>query len=344
MIANLQNLPPFQRRLVFILIIIGGLMLLVAITALLISVTLNGARAQAVAVDKTLTVAQFAALPDKDAYPAAVTIGPDGTVYTASYASGAVWAINAKGEAHELTYTRDEIGAASGLAVEADGSILVVDQNDTDPRTAGGEVKRIGPDGKITVFAKPDDAQGFISPYDIEIGDGGHVYVTDRGRNQVWRFDADGKNGVNWWTPPIAAGQPKGAITGLAYDAVSNALVVTDPDIEALYRVSVTDAQGEVIYHFTETAEEPVGPGFNGATFGPDSTLYVAALGRNTLVTLRDGKLVTLAGNFRGASDVAFAAPNKLYVTNFDQSSLVVPLVQPRLPFALDVVTLPAAP
>ncbi len=341
MIANLQRLPPLQRRLVFILILVGGLMALIAVTVLLISVTLNRGRTQAVAVDPSLTVAQFAALPDKDAYPAAVTVGPDGTVYSASYATGTVWSINAQGEAREIPFTRDEIGAVSGLTVQADGSILVVDQNDTDPRSAGGEVKRIAPDGKITTFAQPNDAQGFISPYDIEQDAAGHIYVSDRGRNQVWRFDADGKNGVAWWTPTIASGQPTGAITGLAYDAATDALVVTDPDLDTLYRVAVADAQGEVIYHFSETAEEPVGPGFNGAAFGPNSALYVAALGRNTLVTLQDGKLVTLAANFRGISDVAYAAPNKLYVTNFDQSSLVVPLVQPRLPFALDVVTLP---
>jgi sugar lactone lactonase YvrE len=343
MIANLQRLPPFQRRLVFILILVGGLMALIAITAILISLTVNGRRAEAVAVDKTLTVAQFAALPDKDAYPAAVTVGPDGTVYTASFATGAIWSINGKGETHEIPFTRDEIGAVSGLTIQADGSILAVDQNDTDPRSAGGEVKRVAPDGKITTFAVPTDRKDFVSPYDIEQDKAGHVYVTDRGRNQVWRFNADGSNGIDWWSPTIATGQPTGAITGLAYDAVTDTMVVTDPDTDTLYRVTIADAKSEVIYHFTQTAEDPIGPGFNGATFGPNSTLYLAALGRNTLVTLQDGKLVTLVASFRGISDVAFAVPNKLYVTNFDQSSLVVPLVQPRLPFALDMVTLPSS-
>lgn len=344
MIANLQRLPIAQRRLVFILMFIGGLLAIIGLTALLISLTVNGQRAQGVAIDKSVTVAPFAELPDKDAYPAAVAVGPDGTVYTASYATGAVWAIDAAGKVRELPYTRDEIGAVSGLAVAPNGTIYAVDQHDTDPRSAGGDVKQIAPDGKITVFATIDDARGFVSPYDVELDSAGHVYVSDRGRNEVWRFDADGRNGVAWWTPTIATGQPKGAITGLAYNVTDNSLIVTDPDIDVLYRVSIADAQADELYRYRETAEEPTGPGFNGATFGADGALYVAALGRNTVVTLRDGKLVTLAGNFRGASDVAFGAPNKLYVTNFDQTSLVIPLVQPRLPFALDVLTLSPAP
>ena len=51
-----------------------------------------------------------------------------------------------------------------------------------------------------------------------------------------------------------------------------------------------------------------------------------------------------IAGHFRGASDVEFAAPNRLYVTNFDQSSIVLPIVRPQLPFAIDVIELSPAP
>ena len=340
LIENIQRLSVVQRRLVFFLLFGGGLLAIVAVTALLISASFNGQRPQAVSLEKGLTVAQFAALPDKDAYPAAVAVGPDGTVYTGSYATGAVWAIGASGQPRELPGTRAGIGAVAGLAVAPDGAILVVDQADSDPRTLGGDVKRIGPDGKIAVFATIPDARGFLTPDDVELDSAGRVYVTDRGRDQVWRFDADGKGGVAWWTPPAEPDGKHGAVTGLAYDAAHDTLIVTDPDLNVLYRVSIADAKGSVLYR--DPADDRTPPGFDGATAAPDGTLYVASLGQNGIVTLRDGQLVYVAGEFRGSSDVAFAKPDKLYVANFDQSSLLLPLIQPRLPFALDVMTLPS--
>ena len=48
--------------------------------------------------------------------------------------------------------------------------------------------------------------------------------------------------------------------------------------------------------------------------------------------------LVYIAGLFRGPSDVDYAAPDKLYVTNWDQFSLAVTASKPSLPFALDVI------
>ncbi|MCZ2097353.1 MAG: hypothetical protein LC121_14045 [Anaerolineae bacterium] len=53
---------------------------------------------------------------------------------------------------------------------------------------------------------------------------------------------------------------------------------------------------------------------------------------------MNDGRLDYVAGLFRGSSDVEYAAPNRLYVTNFDQASIVIPVVRPQLPFAIDVI------
>ena len=75
MIRNLQNFSVWQRRLIFFSIFGGILLVLVAVTLLLVNQTLNnGARVTAVALDAQTTVHQFAALPDDDAYPAAVAV------------------------------------------------------------------------------------------------------------------------------------------------------------------------------------------------------------------------------------------------------------------------------
>ncbi|MFN8452235.1 MAG: hypothetical protein U0521_27470 [Anaerolineae bacterium] len=80
----------WQRRLVFFLIFGGGLLGIVAITLLLITLSLNnGGRVVSVSLVPDVAVRQFAELPDDDAYPAAVAAAL--TARSAgSFATGAV--------------------------------------------------------------------------------------------------------------------------------------------------------------------------------------------------------------------------------------------------------------
>jgi sugar lactone lactonase YvrE len=336
---NLSNASVAQRRLVFILIFGGILMGLILITLLLAGQALNsGPRVQSQALTLDVALRQFATLPDNDAYPAAVTAAPDGTVYTGSYATGAIWAIDPAGNVRELPGTRDAIGAVTGLAVAPDGSLLVVDQLDTDPRSAGGDIKHVVPDGDVTHYA--DIIEGFIAPNDIAFGAAGAFYVTDPGRNEVWRFvvGEDGApQGDVWWVPPAAEANTRNAVTGLAYDPTRDAIIITDPETNTIYRVAIADGSSETIYQHGERSNPP---GFDGATVTSDGRLYVAALGQNGIALIENGDLDYIAGLFRGASDVEYVDPNRLYVTNFDQSSLIIPLLQPQLPFALDLIEL----
>lgn len=330
MLRNLQSMGVWQRRLVFFLIFGGGLLALLAITLLLVTQALNSpTRVMSVALAPDVTVRQFAVLPDDDAYPAALAAAPDGTVYTGSFASGAVWQITPEGDVTEVPGAREALGAVVGLAVEPGGSLLVIDQLDTDPRSAGGQLARIA-DGAVAIVAEV----GFIAPNDLALDAQGRIYVSDSGANVVWRFDADGANGSIWWISP-EQGDVQPAVTGLAYDPLRDAIVITDPEINDVYRVSVADGTSEVIYHHGDRATPP---GFDGVTVTPDGAIYVAALAQNGVARVDDGRLDYIAGLFRGSSDVDYAAPNRLYVTNFDQASIVIPVVRPQLPFALDVI------
>ncbi len=335
---NLRSATVWQRRLIFLLFFGGGIMALIAVTWLLANQAINGGqRSTAYAFVPGVTVAEFATLPDDDAYPAAVAAAPDGTIYTGSFATGAIWSITPTGVVSEVPGSRDAVGALMGIAVAPDGSLLVVDQLDTDPRSSGGKVLRLA-DGTATTFADV----GFTAPNDVIFDASGHVYVSDSGSNQVWRFDADGTNGAVWWVPPASAdGDKRRAITGLAYDPLRDAIVITDPELNDIFRVSIADNSSELIYHHGDRQNPP---GFDGATVTTDGTLYVAAFGQNGIVQVDDGKLEYVAGRFRGASDVEFVAPNLLYVTNFDQTSIVLPIVHPQLPFALDRIELSPAP
>jgi DNA-binding beta-propeller fold protein YncE len=237
----------------------------------------------------------------------------------------------------ELPGSRDGIGAAAGIALLVDGTLLVVDHLDPDVRTSGGDVKRIAPDGTVSVFATIPDEQGFVLPYDIAVDGAGRVYVSDRGRDEIWRFDPDGGGAAAWWQSPTADGTVQPEPTGLAYDAANAAIIAADASLNRLYRIAISDGSTAVLYQHDSRFEPP---GFDGLTVTPDGTIYVAALSLNRVARLDGDSLTYLAQGFRGISDVAYAAPNRLIAANADRFSLAIPAVGPQLPFALDVLTI----
>jgi sugar lactone lactonase YvrE len=336
MFRGLRTLPVWQRRIIFLAIFGGGIVFLLACTLFLITQTLLIPRSEPQAFAPGASVRTFAALPDADAYPASVAAAADGALYTGSYATGALWRIAADGSISEIPNSRDRIGAVSGLAVAQDGALFVVDVLDTDPRSAGGALWRITPDGQIAPFGVlNDDVRGLVAPDDIALDSQGAVYVSDRGRNEVLRYTPDGA-GERWWSPVDAPAAGQRAITGLAYDAARAALLITDSETGEIFRVSVQDGETAILYsHGTR----PFPPGFDGITVAPDGSIYVAALGQNGVARLSDGELEFIAGLFRGASDVE-AYDNLLFVTNFDQASIVLPFIRPSLPFSIDVIAL----
>ena len=96
-------------------------------------------------------------------------------------------------------------------------------------------------------------------------------------------------------------------------------------------------ADTEILYDHGDAAESP---GFDGLTVTADGTIYLAALGQNQLQRLSGGRITVIAAGFRGISDVVHHE-GRLYVTNWDQVSLVSQLVPAHLPFAIDVIELP---
>jgi sugar lactone lactonase YvrE len=340
MIQAVQNLPPTQRRLVFWGIMIFGVVALVLLTVWLVYGAINSQDARdSVSLVDGVTVSAYAQLPDNDAYPSSVAAGrEDGVILTGSYKTGAIWALDAEGGVTELPGTRDAIGAVSALALATDGTIYVVDQEDYDPRTSGGDVKKIAPDGTIAPFATIDDERGFLSPHDVALDPAGNVYVSDRGRDEVWRFNPDGSGGVAWWKSPEVEGAKEYAPTGLAYDPANNAILITDSSLNIIYRVSLDGTTTEAIYQHGDRENAPI---FDGITVTPDGTIYVAALSQDGIARVDGNELAYVAGLFRGPSDVDYSpTANALFVPNFDSGALVVPGLSPRLPFTVDIVKL----
>lgn len=324
MLKRIQSLPRGQRVLIFILIFGGGLMFIIAVTLLLVLLSLNSApRSVAESLQEGYIVREFAQLPDDNAYPAAVAVAPDGTVYTGSYDTGTVWAVR-DGEVAELDDTRDTIGSVAGIAVAEDGTLFVLDRIDSNPRSAGGVIWIIGIDGEIDEWGALED--GFVSPDDLAFGPDGSLFVSDRGKREVWRFYSDGSSEL-WWTAP-----PDALLTGMTYDSTRGLILATDAGTNTLYGIG--DDVG-VIYAYDGIESEA--PGLDGVAVSPDGTIYLAALDQRAVGILQNGVLTYIAGNFRGASDLAYH-DGWIYVTNFDSRSLVLPGIDPQLPFALDVI------
>jgi DNA-binding beta-propeller fold protein YncE len=333
---QLQKLPTRQRKIVFYGLMIGGVVALVLITVWLIFGAINSQENRSsIPLGDGITVREFSQLLDDDAYPAAVSAG-NGVIVTGSYQTGVLWTIDENGTATEIPGTRDAIGAVAGLAVAPDNTIYIVDQLDSDPRTGGGDVKRLSPEGEIDTLPAIPDEQGFVAPDDIMVDPAGNIYVSDRGRDEVWRF----RNGeaVLWWKSPTVEGADTYAPTGLAYDASTDTILITDSSLDAIYRVSLDGTTTEVLY---QHGNRPNTPTLDGITVMPDGTIYVAALGQDGIARLDNGELTYIAGLFRGPSDVDYnPADGNLYVTNFDSGSLVVPGLSPRLPFTIDQIGL----
>ena len=327
MIRRLQALPLRRRRIVLGLLFAAGLLVILLVTLLLILLTFNagGRRDSAVALAAGVRVREFAALPDDDAYPAAISAAPEGALYTGSFVSGAVWRVSPQGQVEELPGTRGALGAVAGLQAAPEGVLYIIDQWDASPLSTGGALLRRAADGRLQELA--DD---FTEPDDVTRDGAGNVYVSDRGAGLVWRLTPAGESGA-WWRPP--AGERTASPTGLAWDATRQALVVTDSARDAIYRVSA-DGTSETLYEHGEAGHAP---GLDGVTVTPQGRILVAAQSQNGLALLEDGQLRYLAGVFRGISDLAWSA-GRIYATNFDSFSLVVGLLRPRLPFALDVI------
>ncbi len=322
MLKRIQSLPRGQRVLIFVLLFGGGLMLIIAITLFLVLMSLNSApRSVAESLQDGYTVREFAQLPDDDAYPAAVAVAPDGTVYTGSYDTGAVWSIR-DGEVIELDDTRESIGSVAAIEVSSDGTVYVLDRIDSNPRASGGRIWSI--DDGVREWATIED--GFVSPDDLTLGPEGWLYAADRGRREIWRFDETGQ-GELWWTAPESA-----LLTGMTYDPTRDMILVVDAETDLLYGIGeVTD----LLYVYDGIDAEK--PGLDGVAVAADGTIYLAALDQRAVGVVQDGVLTYIAGNFRGPSDLAYH-DGRIYVTNFDSRSLVLPGVEPQRPFALDVI------
>lgn len=316
------------RALLFLLLtLLIGAALIAAMTWFVVG---SAPRSRALAVAEGVVVREFAVLPGDEAYPAALALAQDGTLYTGSYKTGALWAIEPAGTVREIPTADERIGSVSGLDA-ADGALYILDR--ITPLDAQGAVvwRYAGDRLESIVEIPPGRVDGVMLPDDIAVDRDGIIYISDRDPPRVLRFSESLRSFEVFWLPDDSSAAP----TGLAYEGLRHALLVADSANDAILRVPV-DAPRESETLFAGTDDS--GYGFDGIDVAPDGEVYLALLGWNRAARLQNGELEMLARDFRGASDVALdAGRGRLYVTNWNQFSLGFG-TRPQLPFAIDVV------
>lgn len=338
MIKRIQQRPYWQRVVIFAVLVALILLAILLVTLGVAWLGVNGGpRSTSLAMRDEITVREWVTLPDDDAYPGALTLDPDGNVYTASYISGAVWRITPAGDLSELPNTRDTFGSVTALVWSADG-LYVLDRRD--PIAAAGKTIWRWRDNAAPERLHDSDEIDRL-PYDMTRDPDGSLYVSfvlRGGGSVIVRYPVDG-TAETWWTAPEAA-----IITGLVYEPTQDRIIASDTVGSDLYQIPRADPQGAtLLYH---NLVDPA-PEYDGLALGTDGTLYVAALGLNRVAMFTPGVGMTyLAGAFRGSSRVAYdPVRRRLYVNNWDQRSLLSDQVlfiqidvRPKLPFALDVI------
>lgn len=318
------------RALLFLLLtLLIGAALIFAMTWFVVG---SAPRSRPLAVAEGVVAREFAVLPGDEAYPAALALAQDGTLYTGSYKTGALWAIDPAGTVREIPTADERIGSVSGLDA-ADGALYILDRI-TPLDAQGAVVWRYAGDRLESIVAiPPGRVDGVMLPDDIAVDRDGNIYIGDREPPRVLRFSESLRSFEVFWLPDDSSAAP----TGLAYEGLRHALLVTDSANDAILRVPV-DAPRESETLFADANDS--GYGFDGIDVAPDGEVYLALLGWNRAARLQNGELEMLARDFRGASDVALdAGRGRLYVTNWNQFSLGFG-TRPQLPFAIDVIEL----
>ncbi|WP_157987997.1 NHL domain-containing protein [Jiangella endophytica] len=285
-----------------------------------------------------------------------VSVGPDGTVYVADRHNQRVRVVTADGVIDTLAGTRarrsperDELemqdpdtfspsNAPIATAAGADGSVYVAGADD---------IRRIAPDGTITVLAgagderveagDPDGGRALDAsihePADIAVDGDGNVYVADTNNDRVRRIGTDGVittvAGGGEENPSSDEGQP-----GTSVDIDAPASVAVDSDGSVYFTLvedgSVFEVGPDGTLHVVPGEDiarrgddqEPADAAHTGGrrlAVDADDNLYVTDPGNGRLRVLADGRFTTVRPLPADTWDIAAGIDGALYYTGQNQ-------------------------
>lgn len=266
--------------------------------------------------------------------PAGIAVSPDGTVYLADNRNHVIRVVDAAGVVSTLagsfgvSGSDDGMGAAarfqfpSGLAIEADGSLIVSDSgNHTIRRVAasGAVVTLAGAPGVADYLDRVATAARFRAPQGVAVAaSDGAIFVADCGNHAIRRIDSNGGvttfagRGEFWGVQDGVGGNARfNGPLGLALDA-AGALFVSDANNFTIRRI---DPGGAVTTFAGAPGMDGADDGWGAAArFGkpaemaidPDGNLYVADAANHAIRKVSsEGFVSTVSGvvGLQGSAD-----------------------------------------
>jgi DNA-binding beta-propeller fold protein YncE len=326
--------PSTRKRIAYFLIFGLIVAAIVGITVILIYNDivgrLNMPRGAAKAVAANVTIAPFVSFDSPRTFPMGLAAAPNGTWYLSLMGAASIRSISADGTQNRFFAQATAPGA---IALAPDGHLYVIDYSAADSR-ALGKLKRYALDGGSVFWGEALNLRGLPLLATLAIDSAGNVYVSHPDTGEVWRVDPNGIATAWWSVPPLR--ETRAIPVGLAYDAATNSLIVTDAGTGTVYRVML-DAEapkGDVLYR-------QFGADIRAAALD-DAGRVLLAIWKNEngqLARLEpDGQLTLLAEGFRAPTSLHYAA-GKIYVVNSDAPGLISQIAS-NPPYTVDVVTL----
>jgi sugar lactone lactonase YvrE len=275
------------------------------------------------------------------ALPHRIAVAPDGSIIVADRdnhqirritPSGIVSTIAGSGSAGTAdgTGTSAQFGRPTGVAVAADGSIVVAD-------TDNHRIRRISPTGVVTTVAGSGagflDANGtgalFTAPFGVAVAADGGIIVADAGNHRIRRIATNGD------VTTIAGGSTFGFVdangtaarfnlpSGVAVDA-DGSIVVADANNNRIRRISATGVVTTIAGNNTGFVDaNGISARFSvpaSVAIAADGSILVADTGNNRIRRIAsNGDVTTIAGSTAGHVDATgtfaqFDGPNGIAI------------------------------
>jgi DNA-binding beta-propeller fold protein YncE len=240
-------------------------------------------------------VTLFGALPPGQTVwnlPRSVAADGKGTIYLLRASEPPVLVFNREGKLLK-TWGAGLFKEAHSIDIDHDGNLWITDRADSMVFKFTPDGKQLMALGKKGVAGKNDSTDLFNGSADVAIAPNGDIFVADGqgGNNRIVKFSKDGKFIKTWGTKGSAPGQFE-TPHSIAIDSKGR-LFVADQQEKKTPRIQIFDQDGKFLEQWDKLPlKQPT-----GLFITKDDTLYIGDMDGNSILIVKDGKLLDTIGD-----------------------------------------------